>query len=58
MAITYKEHPARDFIDVLLDGRKAGSIRPKGRGFHYMPAGGKLGGDIFATVEAVKASIE
>jgi hypothetical protein len=56
MDITYE--PFLGGIRVKLDGRRVGVIQTTKGGYQYMPNGGKIGGEIFATVNAVKASLE
>jgi len=45
-------------IDVLLDGKKVGEIRPSFSGFAYFPKRDKIGGQVYKTVEEVKFSLE
>ena len=45
-------------IEVYLDGKKTGTIRPVLGGFAYFPKGHKTGGETFETLEECKQSLE
>lgn len=55
--ITYKEIENAN-IAVYLDKKRAGTIKKVAGGFQYFPKGGKNGGDVLLTLQAVKASLE
>jgi len=56
--ITYKQINGKKFhLQVKLDGRVVGSIRPVLDGFKYFPKGSCNGGERFATIDEVKASL-
>jgi len=57
-AITYRHDGLQPFrITVKIDGKIAGSIRRGAAGYYYRTKAGNEG-ERFATVEAVKASLE
>lgn len=59
MAITYKAISEKPFsIGVALDGKQTGMIRKNDAGYYYAPRKSKNVGETFASVEAVKASLE
>lgn len=49
---------SNNVIQVKLDGRIIGTIKPKDGGFAYYPKGWKESGDVFKTISEVKRSIE
>ena len=51
--LTYEE-----IIAVRLDGKIVGSIKEVHEGYQYFPKGSMHGGEIFATANAVKLSLE
>ena len=52
--ITYEDN-----IIVRLDGKIIGTIKSvKGGGYRYHPKGSKVTGDLMATIQAVKGSLE
>jgi len=53
MAITYKT-----IIAVSIDDEHVGEIRSVEGGFKYFPTFSTSGGELFTTIEAVKASLE
>lgn len=54
--ITYKT--LGNQVQVKLDGKVAGHIKPMMDGFAYFPKGSKTGGDILPSVDAVKKTLE
>lgn len=54
--ITYSDKP--DETTVYLLTRVVGHIRRDGDGWRYYPKGSRIKGEIFASVNAVKRSLE
>lgn len=45
-------------VVVRIDGKKSGEIVPVEGGFRYFPTGSKRGGEVYPSIEEVKASLE
>lgn len=64
MMITYKSelHAVNTNLAVYLDGKRVGTIkRTKGKNtpeYRYFPKGDKVGGESFASIQAVKDSLK
>jgi hypothetical protein len=54
--ITYE--PYLGGIRVRVNKKITGAIKTVDQGFQYQPTGSKLVGEVFATVDAVKRSLE
>jgi hypothetical protein len=48
----------KTIIEVFLNSKKVGEIRPCTNGFYYQPDGSKQCGEIFVSVEKVKESLQ
>lgn len=55
--ITYRASKHHGRVDVLLDGWVVGYIAQVPAGWKYYPKG-SAGGEVYATLEAVKRSLE
>lgn len=55
--ITY-EMRGSNHILVRLEGKLAGEIKPIGTGYAYYPKGGRGHGEVMASVDLVKHSLE
>jgi hypothetical protein len=56
-AITYKPVRGGEWLSVKLGSRFVGNIAPTEGGYHFIAKGGHTG-ETFATIDAVKASLE
>jgi len=45
-------------VTVYLSGRRMGIIKSIRGGWKYVPRAGRIGGEVFATVEEVKRALE